>query len=115
VTEMETFPVEDWELARSNILTWASDLSSAPPTKELRTIRQRIYELGKRIDDLTLPPVQDDDPATPDEEGVQEEIEPVADDVEDESEDEEGPELIENDFPVRLLLYFLININFLVV
>jgi hypothetical protein len=103
---METFQVEDWELARSNILSWASDLSSAPPTKELRTLRNRIYELGRRIDDLTLPPVQDDEPETPEEEGVQEEIAPVADDAADEEEDDEGPELIENDFPVRLLLFY---------
>jgi hypothetical protein len=106
---METFQVEDWELARSNILSWASDLSSAPPTKELRTLRNRIYELGRRIDDLTLPPVQDDEPTTPEEESVQKKVEPVADDVEDEEEDEEGPELIENDFPVRPFLYFFIK------
>jgi hypothetical protein len=104
---METFQVEDWELARSNILSWASDLSNAPPTKELRVLRNRIYELGRRIDDLTLPPVQDDQPSTPEEEIVEKEVEPVADDVEDEQEDDEGPELIENDFPVCFLLLFL--------
>jgi hypothetical protein len=103
---METFSVEDWELARSNIITWASDLSSAPPTKELRAIRQRIYDLGKRIDDLTLPPVQDEEPTTPEKEDVQDETEQVADEADDaEEEEEEEPEFIENESTVLVFLF----------
>src|SRR6266446_2520283 len=90
---METFSVEDWELARSNIITWGSDLSSAPPTTEIRAIRQRIYDLGKRIDDLTLPPVQYEDSNPPIDDAQDDEPPSIPEHQEGEEEDVEIPKI----------------------
>jgi hypothetical protein len=102
---METFPVEDWELARANIIAWASDLSSARSTKDLRAIRDRIYELGKRIDDMTRPLVQDEDSEPPIEEAQDEEPpsipEPQLDEEIDDEIPENVPKYVENETTVR--------------
>jgi hypothetical protein len=91
VTEMESTSVENWELARPNITPWAHDLTGVAPTRELLAARDQIYDLGRRIDVLTRPPVLDD-PATPEEEGS------GADEQEDvEEEAEAEPALIENE------------------
>jgi hypothetical protein len=89
VTEMESVSAENWELARPNITPWAHDLTGVTPTRELLAARDQIYDLGRRIDVLTRPPVLDD-PVTPEEEGSGAE-------EQEEVEEEAEPALIENE------------------
>jgi hypothetical protein len=102
---MEGLDVENWELAHSNIISWASDLSSARSSKDIRALRDRIYDLGKRIDEITCPPVQEEsdspeEDAHPEpqsnEEAVDEHLEAM-------------PEFVENETTVSLLRSFLLS------
>jgi hypothetical protein len=104
---MESFPIEDWELARANIISWASDLSSAHSTKDIRAVRDRIYALGNRIDDMTRLPAQDEDSDPPNEEAQDEEPPSIPEPQLDEEIDDEVPEIdpkyVENETTVRYL------------
>ena len=104
---MESLSVEDWELARANIISWASDLSSARSSKDVRAVRDRIYDLGTRIDDMTQPLAQDEDSDALNE-GVQDEEPPSvpeaqrADEIDDEI-PEIDPKYVVNETTVRYL------------
>ena len=100
---MEKIEKGEWELARSNITSWATDLTEAPATKELLTIRDKIYDLSKRIDFLTRPPILEEDPPTP-EELVDEGADSDNQEVVEEEEDVEAEEMIVNDTPVRNMI-----------
>src|SRR5712664_892437 len=106
---MEVSSFDSWELACPNITSWVQDLTLAPSSKELRIIRDKIYDLSKRIDVLTRPPTEDDEPATPEQEAGEEDEVPVEEEpAEDEEEEEPEPELMENENTVshRLVLLF---------
>ena len=49
---MESFPSGTIELARPNIMQWGQDLTTGPRTAGAVVCRDRIFELGKRIDRL---------------------------------------------------------------
>jgi hypothetical protein len=83
---MEAFPDVNWELARPNITMWASDLTDAPSTKDLTAARDLIYDLSKRIDIMTRPPIEDEDFATSEcEDDIEE---PVGEEEEEEEEEQ---------------------------
>jgi hypothetical protein len=83
---MEAFPDVNWELARPNITMWAADLSDAPSTKDLAAARDLIYDLSKRIDIMTRPPIEDEAFVTSERE---DDIEAPAEEEEEEEEEVE--------------------------
>ena len=100
---MESIGAGDWELARPNVTTWASDLTDAPAMKELVAIRDRIFDLSKHIDTLTRPPIlEEEDPATPEEE-EHEETAPDPQEVEDD--EDESEEMVENEPKVNISFF----------
>jgi hypothetical protein len=80
-------------------MSWAQDLTEARPIKEIVEARDKIYDLGKRIDIMTRPPIQDDEPSTPEGETIL--PEPQEMNIEDEDPEEEAePEFVVNETEV---------------
>ena len=94
---MESLSVEDWEFARANITSWASDLTDGPNTKSLSDIRDKIYDLGKRIDILTRPPFLEPESPEAMDDAQAEDLASAGEEPEEEEEEETVPEEIENE------------------
>jgi hypothetical protein len=67
ISEMEGFPPGAWELARPNITSWAQDLVDVTPTKAINEARDRIFDLGKRIDTICRIVIHDEERSTDEE------------------------------------------------
>lgn len=89
---MEGFPPGAWDLARPNITTWASDLMQALPSQSLNTARDKIFDVGRRIDQANRVLMHERDES--DEEFEEVRPPPSAIEVDDE---EEGEDLVKND------------------
>jgi hypothetical protein len=50
---MEPYGPGSFEITRPNIMAWTQDLMAGPYSKGAAAARDRVYELGKRIDLLT--------------------------------------------------------------
>ena len=58
---MEAFPPGAWEFPRPNIIAWSSDLAAAYPTKNLNLARDRVFQLGRRLDVVNRVVMVEDD------------------------------------------------------
>lgn len=68
---MESRPPATWDFRRPNPVTWVNDLSAVPPSRSINDVRGRIFDLGRRLDSLTQPPVDEEEEYDfEDEEGV---------------------------------------------
>lgn len=110
VTEMESLSSGQWELGRTNITSWANDLGSVTPTRDLASARDRVFDLSKRIDILTRPPIQEESDS-PEEDAPEEEAANTPEPQQDEEGDDEiptnDPEVIENESSVCIPFPFL--------
>jgi hypothetical protein len=71
---MEAVSPSDWDLQRPNLVSWATDLDAIPTSRPLVTARGQIFELGRRFDVLSQPPLEEEDEV----EFAEEEAAPVA-------------------------------------
>jgi hypothetical protein len=110
---MEQFPPGAWELGRPNLIEWARDLTTAPPSKGINAARDRLFELGRRVDKMMRVIMYDDEFDPDDEEakeGDSEEPGPYAGTEEDpvteeKGEEKEEPALIENETAVFFFVF----------
>ena len=99
---MEGFPPGSWDLARTNFVTWANDLTRAPASKGVNAARDRIFDLGRRLDTI-LRVIMYDEEVSEDED---EELMGAGEgDQKGKDEDVVMEQLLENDPPVRVLCH----------
>jgi hypothetical protein len=105
---MDQFPPGAWELGRPNIIEWTRDLTAAPPSAVTNAARDRLFELGRRLDILMRVVMQEEEVDS--EEGAEEQVEDELLAQGTGVEEEEEPEIVENEITVRplaSLLYFV--------
>ena len=47
---MEAFPPGAWEVSRPNVVLWITEFGTAPPSRSINNIRDRLFTLGRRYD-----------------------------------------------------------------
>ena len=100
---MEQFPPGAWDLARPSVTTWSIDLMNAIPTRGVNDARDKLYDLGKRIDKISRVIIHDNKESTEDEMAevaTRKEVEEPVEVIE--------VEYAENEEPVRICNILLI-------
>ena len=66
---MEAFPPGAWEVARPSVILWVTEFGTAPPSRNINSLRDRLFTLGRRYDLLCRPTMYEDEVSDADAQG----------------------------------------------